>query len=91
MTKRQMRNSLNKVGDGAELSQALSRFEVHLHSRALRMTGEREAIARAALERGSHFTVEELTTDVQARGVDASRATVYRTLPLLLEAGNGTR
>jgi Fur family transcriptional regulator, ferric uptake regulator len=69
------------------VAKALARFERYLQGRELRMTGEREAIARAALARHGHFNVDELTHDVQELGVDASRATVYRTLPLLLEAG----
>jgi Fur family ferric uptake transcriptional regulator len=51
------------------------------------MTDVREAIVRAVLTRKGHFDIEELTHDVQQQGVDASRATVYRALPLLMEAG----
>jgi Fur family ferric uptake transcriptional regulator len=71
----------------ATTNEALDRFREVLHQRSLRMTDVREAIVRAALARRGHFDIEELTRDVQVQGVDASRATVYRALPLLMEAG----
>jgi Fur family ferric uptake transcriptional regulator len=58
-----------------------------LRRRGLRMTGEREALLRAALERGAHFTLDELAQDVMSSVASASRATVYRSLPILVEAG----
>lgn len=66
---------------------ALDRFRELLRRHSLRMTDVREAIVRAALSRKGHFDIEELTEDVQHQGVAASRATVYRALPLLIEAG----
>lgn len=70
------------------MEEALTRFRDVVHRQSLRMTDVREAIVKAALARKGHFDVEELTRDVQQQhGVDASRATVYRALPLLLEAG----
>lgn len=58
-----------------------------LRHRGLRMTGEREALLTAALARRPHFTLEELAQDVLRGPTPASRATVYRSLPLLVEAG----
>lgn len=69
------------------MNEALDQFREFLHQRSLRVTDVREAIVRAALAREGHFDIEELTQDVQAQGMDASRATVYRALPLLMEAG----
>lgn len=66
---------------------ALARFHEFLRGRSLRVTGVREGIVRAALARKGHFDVDELTADARAQGIDASRATVYRMLPLLLQAG----
>src|SRR5262245_48716303 len=83
-----MRPSRNKASAGAPpLDEALGRFRDFLHARSLRVTDVREAIVRAALARKGHFDIDELAGDVQALGVDASRATVYRALPLLMEAG----
>lgn len=51
------------------------------------MTGEREALLRAALGRRRHFTLEDLVEEAVGADGRASRATVYRGLPILIEAG----
>ncbi len=51
------------------------------------MTTERQALVEAALSRRRHFTLEELVDDAVSRATAASRATVYRALPILVEAG----
>jgi Fur family ferric uptake transcriptional regulator len=51
------------------------------------MTDERQALLVAALARRPHFTLEELAQDVLRGPSPASRATVYRSLPILVEAG----
>ena len=71
-------------GDGDE---AAARLRAFLRSRGLRMTGEREALVRAALGRRRHFTLEELVEEAVGHDARASRATVYRSLPILIEAG----
>ncbi len=45
------------------------------------------AIVEAALARTGHYPIEELISDLKKRGIRGSKATVYRTLPLLAEAG----
>jgi Fur family ferric uptake transcriptional regulator len=80
-----IRNS--NPGREASTSDALDRFRAFLHGRSLRATDVREAIVGAALAREGHFHVEDLTEDVRKRGLDVSAATVYRALPLLVEAG----
>jgi Fur family ferric uptake transcriptional regulator len=69
------------------IGHAVERFRGFLHEHSLRVTDVREAIVRAAMARGGHFDIDQLTRDVQAMGVEASRATVYRALPLLMKAG----
>jgi Fur family transcriptional regulator, ferric uptake regulator len=53
----------------------------------LRLTEARAAIVEAALARQGHYPLEDLIADLRARGIKGSKATVYRTLPLLAEAG----
>jgi len=65
-------------------TEALERF---LAKRDLRLTEARAAIVEAALARHGHYPIEELIADLKARGIRGSKATVYRTLPLLAEAG----
>jgi Fur family ferric uptake transcriptional regulator len=68
-------------------TEALERFERFLAKRDLRLTEARAAIVEAALARHGHYPIEELIADLKARGIRGSKATVYRTLPLLAEAG----
>jgi Fur family ferric uptake transcriptional regulator len=58
-----------------------------LIERGLRRTAQRDAIIEAAFSHTDHYTAEELL--VRAREIEpsVSRATVYRTLPLLVESG----
>jgi Fur family ferric uptake transcriptional regulator len=83
-----MRLSRNK-GRAAEVATAAAaeRLREFLRDRGLRMTGEREALLRAALGRRRHFTLEELVEEAVGDDGRASRATVYRGLPILIEAG----
>ncbi len=69
------------------VQRVMERFRDFLHDRSLRATDLREGIVRAALARRGHFDIDELVADLTAQGVDASRATVYRALPLLMKAG----
>jgi Fur family ferric uptake transcriptional regulator len=74
------------VADG-RTTEALVRFEEFLRSKDLRLTEARAAIVEAALARRGHYPIEELIADLKQRGIRGSKATVYRTLPLLAEAG----
>lgn len=66
---------------------ALARFEQFLRARRLRVTGQRRAILEQAWSTHAHFTAEEMYGWVRARDASVSRATVYRTLGLLVEGG----
>ncbi len=57
-----------------------------LKERGVRLTTQRELVLRRALSH-LHFTSEELVSDVQTIDPSVSRASVYRTLALLHEAG----
>lgn len=74
------------VTDG-RTTEALERFERFLEKKELRLTEARAAIVEAALARTGHYPIEELIADLKSRGIRGSKATVYRTLPLLAEAG----
>jgi Fur family ferric uptake transcriptional regulator len=58
-----------------------------LAKKGLRKTTQRDAILHAAFSTTEHYTAEDLL--VMARKIEksVSRATVYRTLPLLVESG----
>lgn len=62
-------------------------FEEFLRQRGLRFTREREAIVDDVMGRKGHFDPEELYLSLRGKDRRVSRASVYRTLPLMLEAG----
>jgi Fur family transcriptional regulator, ferric uptake regulator len=63
------------------------RLDEFISKRRLRRTPQRDAIVEAAFSTKEHYTAEDLL--VMARRIEpsVSRATVYRTLPLLVESG----
>ncbi len=74
------------MADAAKLG-ARQRFLEFLGKKRLRLTGPRRAIIAAVFNTKKHFTAEELLTWAQRQDKSVSRATVYRTLPLLTESG----
>lgn len=58
-----------------------------LSVRGLRLTRERREILDEILAMEGHFDPESLLRRLKARGSSVSRASVYRTLPILVECG----
>lgn len=58
-----------------------------LRDKGLRWTTQRALIVRTALGSRDHFTADELLASCKKRDGSVSRATVYRTLAVLEEAG----
>lgn len=58
-----------------------------LQNKGLRKTTQRDAIIEAAFNTTEHYTAEDLLAMARKRDPSVSRATVYRTLPLLVECG----
>ena len=70
------------------LARGLERFRIVLRARELKMSKVRESVASCALQQAGHFSVEDLVKALHAQGVnEAHMATVYRAMPLLVEAG----
>ncbi len=82
-----MRRSLHKRQVGSTLDRAMDRFGKVLHHRSLRLTSERRAIVKAVIASKGHFEIDGLIRASRREGISASRATVYRAIPLLIEAG----
>lgn len=66
-------------------AQALKRFETFLRGRALRMTNQRRVILELAWGTHEHFTAEDMYAWARKEDASVSRATVYRTLGLLVD------
>ncbi len=74
--------------DEATIERGLERLREALRARGLRYSGVREAVARAALCYPGHFEVNDLVRELRNNGIkDAHTTTVYRTMPILVEAG----
>jgi Fur family ferric uptake transcriptional regulator len=65
----------------------LARFNAFIATKGLRKTVQRDAIVAAAFSTTEHYTAETLLEMARTIEPTVSRATVYRTLPLLVEAG----
>lgn len=63
------------------------RFRNFLKSKGLKITPEREVVFDEALKSGDHFEVEDLLFTLKDKDRRISKATIYRTLPLLIEGG----
>jgi Fur family ferric uptake transcriptional regulator len=62
-------------------------FETRLRERGIRMTSGRRAVVRAIVRHRGHFDAEGLLARIRRDGDPASRATVYRTITCLVDAG----
>ncbi len=65
----------------------IERFRNFIKKRGLKYTPEREEILREILEVEDHFDVESLYLRLKTKNSKISKASIYRTIPLLIEAG----
>jgi len=73
--------------DVAAMAPLCAVFRRYLKSQNLKYTPERADILDAIIERDDVFEAEELLIDMRDRGYRVSKATIYRTIKLLQEAG----
>src|SRR6187200_1376680 len=71
----------------AEKESAKDKFMKFLAQKNLRITTQRQLIIDTVFSTEEHFTAEQLLEWSRAKDRSVSRATVYRTLPLLTESG----
>ena len=62
-------------------------FEKYLLSKDLKLTKPRKIILNTVFATHEHFNVDELYDQIRKKHKNVSRATIYRTIPLLVEAG----
>ncbi|MCH8853441.1 MAG: transcriptional repressor, partial [Planctomycetes bacterium] len=67
-----------------ELGQA---FRDYLKDHGIKYTGARSKVLETVLDIREHFEAEQVLYLLREKGLKASKATVYRTLPLLVDCG----
>ena len=65
---------------------AREKYKAYLATKGLRVTNQRLAIFEAAFAQTEHFTAEELLDHARAIDDSVSRATVYRSIPIMTES-----
>ena len=63
------------------------KFLEFISNKGLKLTRERDEIAREILLTSGHFAPDELFVRLKSKGSKVSRASIYRTIPLLVESG----
>ncbi|HEY2091739.1 MAG TPA: transcriptional repressor [Thermoanaerobaculia bacterium] len=71
----------------SKLAAAITKFSGFLQQQGLKLTSEREALVREIFSTHYHFEADELLFKMKQNSVKISRATVYRTLELLVKSG----
>lgn len=64
-----------------------NRLQQFIHSKGLRNTPQRNAIVESVFSSDEHFTADDLWERIRKTQSRTSRATIYRTITLLVEAG----
>lgn len=62
-------------------------FREYLQKNRLRYTQEREQIIKEIFATHDHFDVDELYLTIRQKGINISKASIYRLIPLLIDAG----
>ncbi len=65
----------------------INRFQQFLAAQGLKLTNERTALVREIFSTHYHFEADELLFKMKEKNVKISRATIYRTLELLVRSG----
>jgi len=65
----------------------IARFQDFLQQQGLKLTSERTALLREIFSTHYHFEADELLFKMKEKSVKISRATIYRTLELLVKSG----
>ncbi len=81
-----MQNSKNHI----DVHKELVKFSEFLKKKNLKITGQRLLVAQKIFSTKEHFRVEDLFDLLKDKKDEISRATVYRTVALLVESGQLT-
>ena len=71
----------------SDLDREINTFRQFLLAQGLKLTRERESLLREIFASHYHFEADELLFRLKEKNVKTSRATIYRTLDLLVKSG----
>ena len=77
-------SQLANVHSPDEVRQA---FRKYLRDHGIKFTGPRQKLLDVVLDMHEHFEAEQVVYALKERGLNVGKATVYRTLPLLVDCG----
>jgi Fur family ferric uptake transcriptional regulator len=80
-------SQLFNATDMPQVQKEITRFAEFLGTQKQKLTAERTALVREIFATHYHFEADELLFKMKEKGVKISRATVYRTLELLVKSG----
>jgi Fur family transcriptional regulator, ferric uptake regulator len=75
------------VSTQATPSPFLNIFRRYLRERGLPITGQREAVADVVFTSPEHLSVEDIEAQLKQRGERIGKATIYRTMEILVRSG----
>lgn len=64
-----------------------NKFRQFLEAKGLKLTSERKIILKEIFSAHDHFEAEDILVRTRNKGERVSKDTIYRTLPILVEAG----
>ncbi|OAG28437.1 Fur family transcriptional regulator [Thermodesulfatator autotrophicus] len=79
--------SFENKNKNEEIFSPLEVFKEYIRRKGLRYTPERETIVREIFSLKGHFDVDELYLRLRNKGEKLSKASIYRTIPLLIDCG----
>ena len=78
---------MNNIESGNVPNERVDQFKDYLDTQGLRLTQERFIILNQVFKPDTHFRPDDLLVWMRQAGHKTSKATIYRTLPLLIKSG----
>ena len=70
-----------------DIQEAVESFRAFLRTRDLPVTGQRAQVAEVLFAAGGHLSVDDVEQALRRRSLHIGKATIYRTLDLLVQSG----
>jgi Fur family ferric uptake transcriptional regulator len=78
---------VGKQQSGHDSEQIYAAFRAYLQQNGIKRTKARDSVLEAVLGLDEHFEAEQVLYRLREKGLKVGKATVYRTLPLLVDSG----